>query len=66
MIREREKERCALFISRTNFQKSVKRLKQSKYFIDPDIEHVLVFPTGTKFFDYDIYNKRHILLMDKV
>jgi hypothetical protein len=51
---------------RTNFRKSVKRLSKSKYFIDPDIEHVLVFPSDTKFFDYDIYTNRHILLMDKV
>ncbi|CAF4081115.1 unnamed protein product [Rotaria sp. Silwood2] len=49
----------------TNFRKGVKRLSKTKYFIDPDIEHVLVFPSGTKFFDYDIYLKRHILLMDK-
>ncbi|CAF4212763.1 unnamed protein product [Rotaria socialis] len=47
------------------FHKSVKRLSNLKYFIDPEVEHVLVFATGTKFFDYDIYLNRHILLMDK-
>jgi hypothetical protein len=54
------------FFFRTDFRKGVKRLSQSKYFIDPDIEHVLVFPSTTKFFDYEIYLNRHILLMDKV
>ena len=54
------------FYSRANFRRGVKRLTQPKYFIDPDIEHVLVFPSGTKFFDYEIYTNRHILLMDKV
>ncbi|CAF0985147.1 unnamed protein product [Adineta steineri] len=50
---------------RTNFRKGVKRLAEMKYFIDPDIEHVLVFRSNTKFFDYEIYLNRHMLLMDK-
>lgn len=59
-----------MFVCRTDFQTGVKRLKKvkskMKYFLDPQIEHVLVFPFNTKFFDYDIYLKRHLLLMDKV
>ncbi|CAF0995406.1 unnamed protein product [Adineta ricciae] len=50
---------------KVNFRKGVKRLAEWKYFIDPDVEHVLVFQSGTKFFEYEIYLNRHILLMDK-
>ena len=59
-----------MFVCRTDFQAGVQRLSKlkskMKYFIDPEIEHVLVFPPNTKFFENEIYLKRHLLLMDKV
>lgn len=65
-----KKEYCYVIylfsLCRTNFRQGVERLVTSKYFLDPDIEHVLVFEPKTKFFQYDIYTNRDILLMDKV
>ena len=54
------------FVFRTDFRQGIKRLKVNRYFIDPDLKNLLVFPSKTKFFDYEIYQQRKILLMDKV
>ncbi|CAF1477344.1 unnamed protein product, partial [Didymodactylos carnosus] len=48
-----------------DIQTGIDRLTNSTYFKDPQVANILVFPTDTKFFDYDIYKNRHLILMDK-
>lgn len=66
MRTDRHGSEAVCFRFSTDFRAGVERLKKCRYFVDPEVEHVLVFRCGTKFFEHDIYLKRHMLLMDKV